>query len=290
MPNQKQEAKESVQWTALEEEQRNNEYELHDHYSSLVIKNDLWELIPEDMELSESQWRILCHSASWEGMPLVSAAAALSKTLAAEEIAEIALDILELHREMQSKNAELYTYQRQQVSRGEIVKLYSLVDLSPEVKEDLQRRFYPIPMVSKPRKLNNNHDSPYLTHKDSGVILGHRFNQHNEETGLDVINQQNQIPLVLDEDYLSGFDYHLTPEEIGHTSHLDKEAMQVYLDPRFIPCQEEAIQRLKERTFYIPHKVDKRGRVYTSGYQLNLQGHQKIRSLMSFPPELQEEN
>ena len=115
------------------------------------------------------------------------------------------------------------------------------------------------PMLVKPRTLRHNKSCGYLTinSKDS-LILGDKENYHDECISLDVLNTLNSQAYQLDLDICYKYEKELTGNELTHNK--AKEQFEYFRDV------------IQDKTIFFTHKVDKRGRVYSQGYQFNTQG------------------
>ena len=138
--------------------------------------------------------------------------------------------------------------------------------------EDLQRRIaiscvLP-PMITKPKKLNHNSSSALLTIAKDSLILGDRENYHDDSISLDVINKLNQVPLKLSEIAW------LFERQIDIDEDLDDETKeQAIKTHKQMQEQFEFFRdKLSDKTMYLTHKVDKRGRIYAQGYHFTTQG------------------
>lgn len=120
------------------------------------------------------------------------------------------------------------------------------------------------PMVCLPKELTSNYSSGYLTHSDS-LILG-TGNHHDGDLCLDVLNTMNRVPLKLALDFLSTVEEEPTfdLDTSDKRQQWDAFKLQSY---RFYSLMQQCGNR-----FYMTHKVDKRGRVYSQGYHINPQG------------------
>ena len=131
-----------------------------------------------------------------------------------------------------------------------------------ELSDDLHRRLSIMcvlpPMVVKPRTLRHNKSSGYITIKSDSLILGDKENHHDKCISLDVLNTLNQQALQLDLDICYKFEKELTGDELTYRK--AKEQFEYFRD------------NIKDQTIHFNHKVDKRGRVYTQGYQMNTMG------------------
>lgn len=120
------------------------------------------------------------------------------------------------------------------------------------------------PMVCEPLELTHNYSSGYLTHNDS-LILG-SGNHHDGDICLDALNIMNKVALQLDTDFLSTveeeptFDLDTQDKEEGW-AHFKKQSYHFY-----------HLMATQGNRFYLTHKVDKRGRIYSHGYHINTQG------------------
>jgi len=120
------------------------------------------------------------------------------------------------------------------------------------------------PMVCEPLDLENNYSSGYLSFNDS-VMLG-TGNHHGGDLCLDVLNTMNKVALKLDTAYLSTYEeeptFELdTQEKVEQWNAFKKQSYKVY-----------TLLAQQNNRFYLTHKVDKRGRIYSQGYHVNTQG------------------
>lgn len=158
------------------------------------------------------------------------------------------------------------------------------IDVTEDVKQDLDRYQYPLPMVVEPREIRNNHQTGYITSACQGSVILKK-NHHDDDVCLDHLNRVNKIKFRINHD---------VAQQIHNTwSGLDK------------PKEGETIQSFKMRqaqfkkydetckdifvhaeiaggTFYLTHKYDKRGRVYSQGYHVNYQGNTWNKATIEF--------
>ena len=141
------------------------------------------------------------------------------------------------------------------------------------LSDELQRRVDLMcvlpPMLVKPRTLRHNKSCGYLTINKDSLILGDRENYHDKCISLDVLNTLNSTALQLDLDICYKFQKEFKSE-------FDKDTDE-YLNQR--KTYERAKEQfeyfrdvIQDKTIFFTHKVDKRGRVYSQGYQFNTQG------------------
>lgn len=139
----------------------------------------------------------------------------------------------------------------------------SRIPLEPTLVDFIEDSQYLPPMVCPPRKLESNYDSGYLTHKESLIL---RNNHHDGDICLDVLNTMNAVPLKLNVDFLcqyeedATFDFE-TEDQKKNWMSFKKQSYRFY---KLIVDQ--------GNRFWLTHKVDKRGRIYSQGYHINSQG------------------
>jgi hypothetical protein len=143
------------------------------------------------------------------------------------------------------------------------------------------------PMVCEPLELVNNFSNGYLTHNDS-LILG-SGNHHDGDICLDVLNLMNKTQLKLDTHFLSTVEEDVNTEITIDSVRASAAEKGKYLNDaeakEAVIKQKEHWEKFKKQSyvfyslianhqdpFYLTNKVDKRGRVYTQGYHINVQG------------------
>lgn len=142
--------------------------------------------------------------------------------------------------------------------------IISRMQLPSDLVSFIENSCYLPPMVCEPVELINNMSSGYLTHNDS-LILGNG-NHHDGDLCLDVLNTINRVQLRLDTVFLSTveetptFDLD-TPEKNEQWLRFKKQSYSFY-----------RLMVDDGNQFYLTHKVDKRGRIYASGYHITTQG------------------
>lgn len=155
------------------------------------------------------------------------------------------------------------------------------------------------PMVCEPLELTHNFSSGYLTHNDS-LILG-SGNHHDGDICLDVLNLMNKVPLKLSTDFLSKVEEDasdITPEGIqekaakkGEYLSLAKakervlDAMENWNEFKQQSYMFYSLMEQQGNRFYFTHKVDKRGRIYNSGYHISTQGAPFKKAMLEFAEE-----
>ena len=149
-------------------------------------------------------------------------------------------------------------------SRMASLEVKSRIILNKELIEFIENSAFLPPMVCKPKELENNYSSGYLTHADS-LLLG-KGNHHDGDLCLDVLNLMNSTPLRLDTEFLSQVEEEPTfsldtQDQVEMWKAFKKQSYRFY----------SLVANYGNR-FYLTHKVDKRGRIYSSGYHISTQG------------------
>ena len=139
-----------------------------------------------------------------------------------------------------------------------------------------ESRFLP-PMVCEPLELTHNYSSGYLTHNDS-LILG-TGNHHDGDICLDVLNTMNKVALKLDTEFLCKveeeptFDLD-TQDKLDQWNKFKEQSYMMY-----------SLLASQGNQFYLNHKVDKRGRIYSVGYHTSTQGTSFKKAMLEFAKE-----
>ena len=149
-------------------------------------------------------------------------------------------------------------------SRQASLMIESRIPLSQELLQFIDNTTFQLPMVCSPEYVDHNRKSGYLSYNDS-LILG-SGNHHEGDLCLDVINLQNNIPLKLnieflkEQEMLPNFKI-VTPEQREQWEAFKHASHRIWL-----------LIYNQGNKFYLTNKVDKRGRLYASGYHINTQG------------------
>lgn len=164
----------------------------------------------------------------------------------------------------------------------------SRVGLDEEMLRYAYNAFYLPPLIIKPRTVRHNRDSGYITQRGESLILGFYENHHDDDICLDVINILNANEYELDIDIISSLSedpLEITIEKLQenaaakdkYLSHFEAEKKLKQILETWDDYQEECykiktLMLYHGNKFYLQNKVDKRGRIYTSGYHVNPQG------------------
>lgn len=133
------------------------------------------------------------------------------------------------------------------------------------------------PMVCEPLPLTHNYSSGYLTHNDS-LILG-SGNHHDGDLCLDVLNTMGTVALKVSTQFLSNVEEEPTFEldtrdKVDNWQQFKAQSYGIYM-----------LMAQQGNRFYLNHKVDKRGRIYSHGYHINPQGAAFKKAMLEFADE-----
>ena len=162
------------------------------------------------------------------------------------------------------------------------VKAKYLVD--EECEEELNNVFYKLPMIVQPKKVKGhkkNRGSGYLTDNYDSLILN--SNLHTEDICREVLDKLNRVNLDIDKDLLTYFKPYIQTDKITEQVELRNILEGRNLNVQIVLKQAEenmhlyieqlhkAIELLDNNSFYLTHKYDCRGRMYSQGYHINYQ-------------------
>lgn len=162
-----------------------------------------------------------------------------------------------------------------------------------EVTEDTQRELdmyqFPLPMVTAPKALTKNTDTPYMVVKDGSVIL--RNNHHNDDVCLDHINRMNQTKFAINNDVARMVQNqwrNLDKPKEGETKQDFERRKRAF--EKFDRTAKQVMGQITElgNEFYLTHKYDKRGRTYCQGYHVSYQGAPWNKAVIELAPSEQE--
>ncbi len=166
------------------------------------------------------------------------------------------------------------------MTRSGMIEVTPVHSAPKEVHDFSDRTCYLPPMISKPKKLRSNNDTPYLTTPKESLILKSRFNHHGEDICLDALNLFNSIPLALNTEFLCSLDAEPTdkvksdPKKLKQFQDMQRKSYEIY-----------KLLVKNGNKFYLPHKPDKRGRTYCQGYHCSYQGTAFHKAMIEFAEE-----
>lgn len=171
-----------------------------------------------------------------------------------------------------ASETDLWDIQLPEDSELGVITVIANYEFQEEIKQYLANIKYLPPMLVRPKMVNSNYDYDYFN-TQSSKILG-SGNHHDDPISLDVINICNGTKLKLDE-FMLQFEENPnkeldTVEKVEQFNRMAKVSKQVY---------QEILDQGNE--FYLTHKYDKRGRLYSQGYHINIQSTDYKKSLIS---------
>ncbi len=167
----------------------------------------------------------------------------------------------------------------------------SRVELDSEVTQYADNALYLPPLIIKPRKVRHNRDSGYITQRGESLILGFFENHHDDNICLDVLNTLNSNEYELDTDFINQYEeqWHreeLSQQEYEELSHADREIYNMDAKTwKKFQEQGKFFQTLMihhGNSFYLCNKVDKRGRIYATGYHISTQASSFKKAMVNF--------
>jgi len=153
------------------------------------------------------------------------------------------------------------------------IMIKSKYSLEEHTLQYIENTKYLPPMICKPRPVTSNISSGYLT-KSESVILGSN-NHHEMYQALDVLCISQDIELSLDVETLKFIEEPKkpldTPEKASNWDRFIKASKLVYYDILS-----------SGNKFHLTYKYDKRGRIYSQGYNINIQSTSYKKALINF--------
>jgi hypothetical protein len=228
-----------------------------------IINNILVSVIPYDHDISYQQ--VVAPLAKFLGLEGLLA----SVQTAAELVAVVCF-------------SNLYEVIAASDSETGSLMIRSNYSLSKATQIKLEKTKYLPPLVVLPNEITSNKSSGYLTKEDS-VILG-RGNYHTQPLALDVLNILNSVKLSLD---IEALEYEESYKELSEAkkrgltkvSLTQRKANHTLMVETSVEVYNDMLDRGNE--FYITWKYDKRGRVYSAGYHINIQSTDYKKSLIN---------
>lgn len=169
-----------------------------------------------------------------------------------------------------------YDIIRPVLGSGQTFLVRPKIVLSIEDSLALKLSMFLPPMITTPDAWTNNHNGGYYTSKEH-VILGDRFNKHNKELNLHVLNILQDVKYVLDMDIAS------EPDTIDLESIDPKHQEQAKANFEQMLKENSLVYDMyKDQEFSFVFQYDKRGRIYSKGYHINIQGNPYRKAMLKF--------
>lgn len=153
------------------------------------------------------------------------------------------------------------------------LKLFiTVVTISQDVQDELDRFQYPLPMVVTPRTVKNNRETGML---NSGGSLILKNNHHEDDICLDHINRSNRIKFAINFDVVKMVKNQwrgLDKMKNGETREDFQRRKRAF--EKYDRTAKDVMSIITEHgnEFNLLHKYCKRGRSYCQGYHVNYQG------------------
>lgn len=191
-----------------------------------------------------------------------------------EDIRVSAMNVLKNVELLKSKNLiELELDSRNRL------KIKSKVKLTEEKQRIIDRFKYLPPMIIEPLEVNhkdNNRGVGYLTIGSDSLILGGIH--HNHYICPDILNRFNRINLCINESTLT-----VIQNSWKSLQKEPKEETQEQFNMFQRGLAEiSALMIIHGNSFYLPHRYDKRGRIYCSGYHISYQSNAFAKAIIEF--------
>ena len=157
-----------------------------------------------------------------------------------------------------------------------------VIEIPQEVQEALDRFQYPLPMIVEPEEVKNNSQSGYITTNKS-IIL--KNNHHNGDVCLDHINRMNKIKLVINKDTVNMVHNewrNMDKPKEGESKEDFKKRKRAF--EKYDRTAHTVIDIVTEQAdwFHLTNRFDKRGRTYSQGYHINIQGTAWNKAVVEF--------
>lgn len=181
-------------------------------------------------------------------------------------------------------NSDAYDINRRSDDSFELV---SRLEISEKVLHWIENTQYLPPMIVKPLEVKNNRDTGYLTVKDS-LVLG-KGNHHDGDICLDVINTANSVQLKLDTQFVSSYELEFNPSTKPKREAVTPMGLRTAVENfglyKKMTYRTMSMIAQTQNEFYLTHRVDKRGRLYSCGYHLATQGTAYNKACIEFCEE-----
>lgn len=159
--------------------------------------------------------------------------------------------------------------------------LYPQYSLNDDTLSKIHTAMYLPPMVTSPLPWTDNTDGGTLLHQSSCILGG--GNAHNDKQSLDVLNILQDIPWkftsMLNEAEPSAKPKKLSESESEYRRRVDQHIARSEHSKYVYDLIKD------EEKFYFVWKFDKRGRMYSQGYDINLQGSEYKKACIEFANE-----
>lgn len=152
-------------------------------------------------------------------------------------------------------------------------------EFDDETSEYLNKTMYLPPMVCKPKELKHNYDTPLMTVSKGNAILK---GNHSEYINLDLLNLLNSFELCIDTNMLRFEEVPNKEKESTISKPKDRlKKKKLFNEMKMVTKEVNAMLLELGNKFYLTWSFDKRGRVYSNGYHVNIQSTDYKKSVIS---------
>ena len=137
--------------------------------------------------------------------------------------------------------------------------------------EFIEDTFYNPPLVEQIEPITNNRNCGYYTF-DEPVILG-RHTQHHDNLNYEALNALNSIPWVIDQEVMQ-------QQELPSRPLKTAQSTSNFID--HVSTAQRVYAMLVDRAFAMAWQYCSRGRMYSHGHHVNLQGYEFKKAMLSF--------
>lgn len=162
-------------------------------------------------------------------------------------------------------------------------KFISLYEIDPKVKKEMEMYQFPLPMITEPARIKNNHTNGYLKVNNESLLLNGAY--HKQDICLDHINRVNRVPLSVDLDVAFNIKNvwknldKRSPKETLKEFRKRVKNYQNYMKTAYT-VMEILVQ--EGNKIYLTHAYDKRGRTYSRGHHVLDQGNDWNKACIQF--------
>jgi hypothetical protein len=154
--------------------------------------------------------------------------------------------------------------------------------ITQDVQRELDRFQYPLPMVVRPRLIQDNRDTGYMLGRGS-VILKH--NHTDDDVCLDHLNRMNKVPFTINMAtalMVRNQWRNLDKAKEGETKQDFERRKKAF--EKYDRTAKDVMALLMQHSdkFWMTHRYDKRGRCYCQGYHVNYQGTPWNKAVVEF--------
>lgn len=158
---------------------------------------------------------------------------------------------------------------------GDYYEVERLVHISETLQAKLTRLLFLPPAKYKPLDWTSKYDGGYAYSRHY-AILGSKYNKHDQYINLKVLNDLQKIPYELTD--VVDIDEKFEPK-CENSKDREKAIQQFKLRQKIA---KEIYAEYKNISFYFVWQYDKRGRLYSRGYDLNIQGNEYRKASLRF--------